>query len=362
MILEDKKHTWNIPALRSFQSGETQYSLVIPMRQLKRLLAFDNNQQVMSRSQRELNKNRANKITKYLIESFDNKNHYILPPLIGNVDINIEFDEYGNNTNLGVFKMPMDANITLFDGQHRAHGIMEFCKQRDVYDCISIILTENLDLETRQQFFSDINSNASKPSAAINLAYNNREDYSHLTRHWINEVKEISELVDYEHNVIPRKSNMLVSFKALYDATKRIFNVSTEEILSETTKNQAVGIWNSWAYLIGLTRGNGNTYDSDYRKEYIKFHGVLINAFSFAICELLKEKKNIDDVISIINGSACTMDEVKREAFFLIENWKGICVDPEYGLIKADLKSQRAAGYHLLNFINGDESYKGGKK
>lgn len=351
-MLENKKYTWNIPAIRSFQAGEIQYSLVIPMRQLKRLLAFDNSQQVMSRSQRELNKNRAKKISQYLIESFDSKSSYIIPPLVGNIDSDIEFDEIGDDTRIGILKIPMDADITLFDGQHRAYGIIEFCKQRNVSDNISITLTENLNLETRQQFFSDINSNASKPSAAINLAYNNREDYSHLTRYWVKEIKVISEWVDYEHNVIPSKSNMLVSFKALYDATKRIFNAPTGDILSEATKTQAVAIWSSWAYLTGLTEEHNKIHSLDYRKEHITFHGVLINAFSFAVCELLKEGKCIEDVITKINGTACIVNEAKRDAFFLIENWKGICVDPERGTIRADLKSQRAAGNHLLSFIN----------
>lgn len=85
-MLENKKYTWDIPAIRSFQAGEIQYSLIIPMRQLKRFLAFDNNQQVMLRSQRELNKNRDKKIAQYLIKSFDNKIHYIIPPLVGNID------------------------------------------------------------------------------------------------------------------------------------------------------------------------------------------------------------------------------------------------------------------------------------
>ncbi|CCW28947.1 Bacteriophage protein [Xenorhabdus nematophila F1] len=303
-MLEKRLHTWDIPATRLIQGGEIQYSLVIPMNQLKRFLAFDSSQNAMSRSQRELNKNRAKKISQYLIKSFDNKYPYVLPPLIGNIDSYVEFSEIGNNTNIGILRIPLEVDIFLFDGQHRAYGILEFCRQRDVSDYIFITLTENLDLETRQQFFSDINSNASKPSAAINLAYNNREDYSHLTRYWINEVRVISEWVDYEHNVISSKSDMLVSFKSLYDATKRIFNVSTEEILSEPTKSQAVAIWNSWAYLIGLTEVNGKNYDSDYRKEYIKFHGVLINAFSFAVCELLKEKKEIDEVVVQINGAA----------------------------------------------------------
>lgn len=128
----------------------------------------------------------------------------------------------------------------------------------------------------------------------------------------------------------------------------------TEGNLSEITKNQSVAIWSSWAYLIGLTEENNRVYDSDYRKEYIKFHGVMINAFSFAVCELLKEKNSIDDVVAKINSAVCVIDDSKRERFFLIENWKGICVDPERGTIKADLKSQRAAGAHLVNFINGE--------
>ncbi|PQQ35658.1 hypothetical protein C6H68_23860 [Photorhabdus luminescens] len=70
----------------------------------------------------------------------------------------------GNDTRIGILNVPMDADIILFDGQHRAYGIVEFCKQRDVNDNISITLTENLDLETRQQIFSDINSIVMRPN------------------------------------------------------------------------------------------------------------------------------------------------------------------------------------------------------
>ncbi|GHO15857.1 hypothetical protein MY011_20900 [Escherichia coli] len=79
----------------------------------------------------------------------------------------------------------------------------------------------NLPLKTRQQFFSDINNNVSKPSATINMAYNGRDDIaqgmiSFLTQHTV-----FADITDFEHNVVPLKSNMWVSFKALTDATSK---------------------------------------------------------------------------------------------------------------------------------------------
>ncbi len=62
----------------------------------------------------------------------------------------------------------MDADLKLFDGQHRALGIFEFVRDySNTEDTISLLLTVGLPLELRQQFFADINNNASKPAAAI---------------------------------------------------------------------------------------------------------------------------------------------------------------------------------------------------
>ncbi|STT14716.1 DGQHR domain [Klebsiella pneumoniae] len=57
----------------------------------------------------------------------------------------------------------MDADLKLFDGQHRALGIFEFVRDySNTEDTISLLLTVGLPLELRQQFFADINNNASK--------------------------------------------------------------------------------------------------------------------------------------------------------------------------------------------------------
>ena len=55
------------------------YMLTVPMTTLKRFLAMDDQGDVMSRSQREANKNRARKISGYAGEATREKRPYILP-------------------------------------------------------------------------------------------------------------------------------------------------------------------------------------------------------------------------------------------------------------------------------------------
>ncbi|MCV4939312.1 hypothetical protein OFC17_31515, partial [Escherichia coli] len=89
-----------------------------------------------------------------------------------------------------------------------AAGIEIFCRSSPSTLMVPMMLTMNLPLKTRQQFFSDINNNVSKPSATINMAYNGRDDIaqgmiSFLTQHTV-----FADITDFEHNVVPLKSNM----------------------------------------------------------------------------------------------------------------------------------------------------------
>jgi DGQHR domain-containing protein len=163
-------HFFEFPASRN--SGDSiVLMLTVPARTLTRVLASDNYGDTLDRSQRELNPARAKKFYQYLVEAYENKEPFIIPPLVGNCDSYVEFEEFGN-TNVGVALM--DAEIKLFDGQHRAAGIAEYCRTID--EPIHVpMMTLQLPLKTRQQFFSDINNNVSKPSAAINMAYNGRD-------------------------------------------------------------------------------------------------------------------------------------------------------------------------------------------
>ncbi len=50
---------FRVPATRGIQGGIEQYMLTVPMVVLRRILAMDNDGDVMDRSQREANKTRA---------------------------------------------------------------------------------------------------------------------------------------------------------------------------------------------------------------------------------------------------------------------------------------------------------------
>ncbi|MDE8853358.1 DGQHR domain-containing protein, partial [Klebsiella pneumoniae] len=153
-------HFFEFPASRGTQGDSIVLMLTVPARTLTRVLASDNYGDTLDRSQRELNPARAKKFYQYLVEAYENKEPFIIPPLVGNCDSYVEFEEFGN-TNVGVARFPMDAEIKLFDGQHRAAGIAEYCRTIDEPIHVPMMLTLQLPLKTRQQFFSDINNNVS---------------------------------------------------------------------------------------------------------------------------------------------------------------------------------------------------------
>ena len=101
-------HFFEFPASRGTQGGSIVLMLTVPARTLTRVLASDNYGDTLDRSQRELNPARAKKFYQYLVEAYENKEPFIIPPLVGNCDSYVEFEEFGN-TNVGVARFPLDA-------------------------------------------------------------------------------------------------------------------------------------------------------------------------------------------------------------------------------------------------------------
>lgn len=338
---------FEFPASRGMQGKTLTLMMSVPARTLARVLASDNIGNTLERSQRELNPARVKKFYAYLVSAYEKKEPFIIPPLVGNCNSEIEFQEFGN-TNVGVVRFPMDAEIKLFDGQHRAAGIAEFCRTYGEPISIPLMLTHQLPLKTRQQFFSDINNNVSKPSAAINMAYDGRnkiaqEMVSFLSRHDV-----FSEITDFEHNVVPAKSNLWVSFKALSDATSK-FAQSGDKPLE---MGHIEAIWESWLTLTQIEAVRYGTSPAEYKRDYIQFHAVMINAFGYAIQQLIREY-SVPDIVEMINGLTATVDSVAREDYFLIANWSGICANTykEKPTVIANVSTQKAAAKKLVSLI-----------
>ncbi|WP_228715116.1 DGQHR domain-containing protein [Klebsiella pneumoniae] len=82
---------FRVPATLGIQGGIEQYMLTVPMVVLRRILAMDNDGDVMDRSQREANKTRAKKIRNYVAGATSKRAPYILPSITGNIDSHVEF-------------------------------------------------------------------------------------------------------------------------------------------------------------------------------------------------------------------------------------------------------------------------------
>lgn len=82
---------------------------------LKRIMAFDDAGDVMSRFQREVHLGRAKKLNRYLTTGYDQKTDYIVPTLVGNIDGVVSFEEAaGVKGGLGTLFISMDVDIRLF--------------------------------------------------------------------------------------------------------------------------------------------------------------------------------------------------------------------------------------------------------
>lgn len=338
---------FEFPASRGTQGGTVTYMITAPARALTRILASDNHGSTLERSQREINQARVKKFYQYLVNAYEKKEPFIIPPLIGNCDSVIEFDEFGN-TNVGVARFPMDAVIKLFDGQHRAAGLAEFSRTFGEPISVPLMLTHNLPLKTRKQFFSDINNNVSKPSAAINMAYDGRNDVAQGMVTFLSQHDTFAEVTDFEHNVVPAKSKLWVSFKALSDATAKFANAGSKPL----EMGDIESIWEAWLALTQIEAIRHGTSQADYKRDYIQFHAVMINAFGYAVQRLMADH-SIVDIVQMIEDLASNAGASEMEDFFLIARWGGVCVNAEKDrpTIIASVPAQKSAAERLVKVI-----------
>lgn len=348
MSKSSMEYYFEFPASYGMQGDTRVLLMTVPGRTLTRILASDNFGHTLERSQREINKNRVKKFYDYLVSAHENKEPFIIPPLVGNCESDVEFTDVGNS-NLGIVRFPMDAIIKLFDGQNRAAGISQFCRTHGETLFVPLMMTLQLPLKTRQQFFSDINNNVSKPSAAINMAYNSRDTIAQSMITFLRTHSIFSEVTDFEHNVVPAKSELWISFKALSDATAK-FKGAGDSSLSE---GDVYDLWEAWLKLTAMEGIRHGVSPAEYKRDYIQFHAVMINAFGYAIQELLKRNPT-HAVVQMIDDLVEKATMADLENFFLISNWSGICAstEKERATVIASVPAQKAAGQRFVAAIN----------
>ncbi|EKF9659313.1 DNA sulfur modification protein DndB [Vibrio cholerae] len=335
----DKDFCFDIPAVRGVQAGRTYFTMTAPLGALNRLIAFDTGN-VLARSQREVNPQRAKKISNYILK---NKQSYVLPSLAGVItdDSSIEFLASELSPSVGILRVSMDADILLFDGQHRGTGIIDAVKMEVEIrgHSVPIMLFTGMTLDERQQAFADINGHTVKPSQSISDTYNKRDSLPMLIVDMAKELPAFQDRVDFEHNVIPKNSDYLFPVKILKDATVRLTGMKAGAELSKEMREFVISFWRKADKpLLWSQSKDWNMSGEDFRNEYISSHGVFINALGLFGNIIYNQFGNTDKVLGLSKLN------IKRNS----PDFIGRCIDKITGKMLSDATAIKLTAIKML--------------
>ncbi len=211
---------YSFPAVLGIQAGQAFYLAMIPVNHLLKIFTFDEEDVVPPemRAQRQLNPVRAKKIGQYILGNLGN---FILPALTATVSEEMTFEPLpveGSGSSLGVLNLPMDSLFNIVDGQHRRAGYEYAVKHATNLqkielkkETVSVVLKFDQGLKCSQQYFSDINCSAVKPSSSISALYNHRDQFNVFIQELLQSMPDIRALVDMENASVGAKSVKLWS-------------------------------------------------------------------------------------------------------------------------------------------------------
>ena len=220
--LEDQRaeYTYTFPAVSGIQAGRQFFTAQVPFKALVRLFTFDDEEQLPTelRAQRQLNETRAKNIGHYML---DNPYDYVLPALTASCSAAMSFEAVsvsGASNRLGLLHIPIDATLLINDGQHRQGGIRHALEQNAAQfrdETVSVTIFFDQGLKRSQQMFSDINGNHVKPSSAINMVYDHRNEFSRWVLGLLDEMPRVKARIEMESSSVGKKSSKLWSILAI---------------------------------------------------------------------------------------------------------------------------------------------------
>ena len=78
--------------------------------------------------------------------------------------------------------------------------------------------------------------------------------------------------------MVPAKSDLLISFKALHDATRKMFGLRASDEISDVLRGDAINLWKAWSRALHWAWLTENVGPALYRTRHIGTHGVMVNA------------------------------------------------------------------------------------
>lgn len=287
----DSHYCYAFPAVRGIQAGRPFYIATCPLRIIPKIFSFDEREVPPElRAQRSLNKSRIPEMVRYLL---DNPKDYVFSALTASIAVDVEFDEHPNSNNLGILRIPMDAQILINDGQHRRKAIEEAMEERPELgqDNIPVLFFVDEGLQRSQQMFADLNKYAVKPSPSLGTLYDHRDQSSELARHLAMTTEPFLGLTELEKSSISALSNKLFTLSSIKQATRALLGKGPKEGFSDAEANLACSFWQGvYRNMPDWQMANRKEVSpAQLRQEYVHAHGVGLHALGMMgrslICE-----------------------------------------------------------------------------
>ena len=286
------------PAIRGVQAGREYYVSMCPLRLLPKIFLFDEEELVPElRAQRTLNKGRLPALVRYIL---DNPEDYVFSAITASVDAEMSFEAQGHGGSLedgrlGLLRIPMSARFLINDGQHRRAAIeLALRENPDLADeSIAVVFFYDQGLARCQQMFADLNRHAVRPSKAIGVLYDHRDDRAELVRLVVLRSDVFRNMVEMERSTLSARSSKLFTLSALYGATGALLQGLELEDRDEAC-TLAIQFWEAVAELVPewLAVRHRRLTAADLRQNYLHSHGTALQALGKVGNSLLRENKN----------------------------------------------------------------------
>lgn len=279
--------SYTFPAIRGVQAGREFYVSMCPLRVVRKLFVFDDDELVPElRAQRTLNKARVPEIARYIVENPDS---YTFSAITVSVDGDVKFDPVGAEGSasfrMGGLTVSMNSRFIVNDGQHRRAAIVQALDNAPELgdETIAVVFFMDRGLKRCQQMFADLNRHAVKPSASLGVLYDHRSATANLARHLSMTSKVFKGLIESERSSLSPRSRSLFTLSALHFATTELLTESELEDFQKASE-KCLEFWAAvgdqipeWTYVRESRMTSG-----DVRRDFIHSHAIVLQALGRA--------------------------------------------------------------------------------
>lgn len=268
----------SFPAMKGRMGRRDYYVAMIKLSLIPKLFKFRDWAELPpeQRAQRVIQKSRIPEITQYILE---NEDGYLFSSLTASYNCDPVFHPMQEQEEMGLLKIPFEADLVVNDGQHRRAAIEEALKENPLLgnETISVVLFPWEDLDRMQQMFSDLNRTARTTSKSLNILYNHRDLMSQIALTVIEKVDAFKGMVDKDRISLPLRSPKLFTLGAIYDAINALLG-SVSEPDFDQKRDLAIEYFQAVADVIAewgkVT--SGILKPVELRQEFIHSHAVML--------------------------------------------------------------------------------------